>query len=178
MKRQLSNFVTAASVSIACFAASAVAQGLWKYTDKNGKVTYSDKAPGASEKAEPVIADTTGTVVPAEKNLYKGAPQRSATVSSRASQREAERDIYRKNVDSAREELELARKALEDGREPTSEERQIVVGRGKGGQSTGVNAVIRKPEYYERIAIQEAAIKNAEAKVEAAEKDLREKAPK
>ena len=178
MKRPADNFLPiVCTACIAFFAVSASAQELWKYTDKNGKVTYADKAPMNGEKAERVNADTTGTVIPAPKNLYQGQPQRSATVSSRASEREAARDNFRKNVDAAREELDQARKALETGREPTQEERQIVVGRGKDGQPTGTNAIIRKPEYDERIAGLEAAIKQAEEKVANAEKNSRENAP-
>lgn len=179
MKRLAEYFHCAVPLAcIACFAVAANAQGLWKYTDKNGKVTYSDKAPKDGEKAEPVIADTTGTVIPAAKNLLGGKPQGSAAVNSRASEREAARDNYRQKVDAAREELDQAKKAREMGQEPTPEERLIVVGRGKDGQPTGVNAVNRKPEYYERIAALEEAIKKAEEKVAAAEKEFREKAPK
>lgn len=165
-------------VCVACFATLSDAQDLWKYTDKSGKVTYSDKAPKDGEQAVRVITDTTGTVLPAAKNLYDGQPQGSAAVSSRAAQREATRDSYRKNVDTARDELAAAKKALESGREATQEERQIVVGRGKDGQPTGANSVIRKPEYDERIAGLEAAIKKAEEKVANAEKNARENAPK
>ena len=179
MKRRTDVFRCVASVaSIACFAVAVNAQGLWKYTDKSGRVTYSDKAPNDGEKAEPVIADTAGTVIPAAKNLFEGKPQSGAVVSSRASDREAARENYRRRVDAAREELDQAKKALETGQGPTQEERQVVVGRGKDGQPTGVNAVNRKPEYYERLAALEEAIKQAEEKVAAAEKDFREKAPK
>jgi hypothetical protein len=179
MKQLPKNSLFAVSaICIACFALSASGQQLWKYTDKNGKVTYSDKAPMNGEKAERVNADTTGTVIPAAKNLFEGKPQGSAVVNSRASEREAEREGYRKKMDAAREQLEQARKALETGQEPTKNERVIVVGRGKDGQTTGVNIVNRKPEYYERIAGLEAAIKKAEEDVSAAEKEFREKAPK
>ena len=179
MKRRSEFFLRLASVaSIMGFAVYASAQELWKYTDRNGKVTYSDKAPTEGEKAERVNADTSGTVIPAAKNLYDGRPQGSASVSSRAADREAVREGYRRKVDAARSELDQAKKALETGQEPTQDERQIVVGRGKDGQSTGVNAVNRKPEYYERIAALEAAVKQAEENVAAAEKDFRDKAPK
>ena len=176
MKRLSRNCLCA--ISVAWLALSASAQELWKYTDKNGKVTYSDKAPMNGEKAERVNADTTGTVIPAAKNLLEGKPQGSAAINLRASEREAERDSYRKKMEAARDELEQAKKALEIGQEPTQEERQIVVGRNKDGQPTGVNAVNRKPEYFERIAGLEAAIRRAEEKVATAEKDFREKAPK
>jgi hypothetical protein len=156
---------------------SASAQELWKYTDKNGKVTYADKAPMNGEKAERVNADTTGTVIPAAKNLFEGKPQGSAVVNSRASGREAEREVYRKKLEVARDQLEQAKKALERGQEPTEDERVIVVGRGKEGQPTGVNSINRKPEYFQRIAALEDAVKKAEENVAAAEKEFREKAP-
>lgn len=166
------------AMSVAWLALSASAQELWKYTDKTGKVTYSDKAPVNGEKAERVNADTTGTVIPAAKNLFEGKSQGSASINLRASEREAEREGYRKKMQAARDELEQAKKALEIGQEPMQEERQIVVGRNKDGQPTNVNTVNRRPEYFERIAGLEAAIRRAEEKVAAAEKDYRENAPK
>lgn len=162
---------------IASFVFSASAQELWKYTDKNGKVTYSDKAPMDGEKAVRVTTDTTGTVIPAAKNVFEGKTQGSAAVNTRASAREALRDDFRKNLDAARQELEDARKTLESEREPKEEERQVVVGRGKDGKPTGANALNRKPEYYERIAGLEAAVKKAEEKVAATEKNFRDNAP-
>ena len=176
MKRLAEHFLWIAC--LACFSVAVDAQGLWKYTDKNGKVTYSDKAPNPDEKAEPVIADSTGTVLPAANNSFVGKPQSSESVGARASARAAERESYRNKLDAAREELEQAKKALETGKDPTQDERQIVVGRGAGGQPTGANAVTSKPEYSNRIAALEAAIKTAEEKVATAERDFREKAPR
>ena len=179
MKRRSEKLMYVALVAcISTFAFCANAQELWKYTDKSGKVTYSDKAPMEGEKAERVIADTAGTVIPAAKNLYEGKPQGSANVISRAATREAEREKYRKAVDAAREELDKAKKAHEAAREPTQEERQIVVGRGKDGKPTGANSLNLKSEYFERLAAQEAAIKKAEENVAGAEKNYQEKAPK
>ncbi len=179
MKQLPNNYYPIASaVCIAFFALSASAQALWKYTDKDGKVTYSDKAPTDGAKAERVNADTTGTVIPASKNVIGGTTQSSATISNRASTREATRDLFRKQVDDARDALDAAKKALETGREAKEEERQIVVGRGQNGQPTGVNAVLRKPEYEQRIAALEEAIKKAEENVAAAEKNMRNDAPR
>ena len=59
---------------------------------------------------------------------------------------------------------------MEDGREPSPEERQIVVR--KDG-----NSVLRKPEYYERIAVLEAAVKQAEENLGKAEEKFRRGAP-
>ena len=41
----------------------ASAQVLYKYVDANGKVTYSDRAPRAGEKAERITADSTTNVI-------------------------------------------------------------------------------------------------------------------
>ena len=179
MKRQSEKILRGASMAcIMSIAICANAQELWKYTDKNGKVTYSDKAPTLGEKAERVTTDTTGTVIPASKNIQNGTTQNSATVGARLSAREGLRESFRKNIDVAREELERARKAREAGQEATPEERQIVVGRGKDGQPTGANAVLRKPEYDERIAALDAAIKKAEENLANTERSARENAPK
>lgn len=158
-------------------AAVGQAQQLWKYTDKDGKVTYSDKAPKPGEKAEPVTSNASTNVISAPNNKVGGVPQKLEDVRARASERELLRDQLRKEVELAREKLEEARKALEDGREPNEDERQIVVGRDKTGKPTGANTIIRKPEYYERIAALEEAVKAAEAKVAKAEENQRRNAP-
>ena len=173
-KRKTSLFT---GVLLAFVAFLANAQGLWKYTDKDGKVTYSDKAPKNGEKAVPVIADTSGTVIPADRNISSGKPQGSASVTARTAERAAEREAYRKALDAARDELEEAKKALEAGQEPTQDERSIVVGRGANGKPTGANSISTKSEYYSRIALLEDAVKKAEEKVAAAERDFRQKAP-
>ena len=179
MKRLSEKFLRV--VSMACIASVAIcahAQELWKYTDKNGKVTYSDKAPTLGEKAERVTADTTGTVISAPKNVVGGATQNSATIRARLSASENLRDSLRKDVEAAREELERARKARDAGEEPTAEEQQIVVGRGKDGKPTGANAVLRKPEYEERIAALDSAVKQAEENLANAEKNARQNSPR
>ena len=153
------------------------AQQLWKYTDKDGKVTYSDKAPKSGEKAEPVTSNSSTNVIPAPSNKVGGVPQTLDDVKSRAGDREKLRDQLRKEVDLAREQLEEAKKAREDGREPTEDERVIVVGRDKNGRPTGANTTNHKPEYYERLAALEEAVKTAEAKVAKAEENMRRNAP-
>ena len=52
------------------------AQALWKYTDKDGKVTYSDKAPKKGETATPVTSDSSTNMIEAPKNLRQGVPQK------------------------------------------------------------------------------------------------------
>ena len=79
--------------------------------------------------------------------------------------------------DEARAELDAAKKALDEGRDPLPSEVQIVVGRNKDGAPTGKNASIRKPEYYARIAELEEEVKKAEAAVEIAERNQRRGSP-
>ncbi len=149
---------------------SANAQALYKYIDKDGKVSYSDKPPKPGEKAELVKTDSNVNIMSAPSNKVDGVKQSLQEVNARAAARASLRDKLKSDVDAARTALEQAKKALEDGREATPEERQIVV-------RQGGNAVLRKPEYYERIAILEAAVKQAEENLAKAEEKFKREAP-
>ncbi len=153
------------------------AQELWKYTDKDGKVTYSDKAPKKGETAQLVPNDAAANVMEAPKNLRQGVPQKLQDVKARATARETKRDNLRDAVEAAKADLAQAKAALEKGREPLPDEVQITVGRSPTGAPIGANSQMRKPEYYTRIAALEEAVKNAETKVEDAERTLRREAP-
>ncbi len=159
------------------FASHVNAQALWKYTDKDGKVTYSDKAPKKGESAQLVNNDPSANIMDAPKNAQQGAPQKSQEMKSRESERDIQRNALRETLEAAKVELEAAKTALDDGRSPLPDEVQIVVGRAQTGAPTGANAVIRKPAYYARIAALEEAVKKAEEKVESAERDYRRGAP-
>jgi len=153
------------------------AQALWKYTDKDGKVTYSDKEPKKGEKAQLVTSDPAANVIDAPKNTGEAAPQKSREEKNRVAERENQRNQLRDALDAAKAELEAAKSALEAGREPLPEEIQLVVGRTPTGAPTGANAAMRKPEYYARIKSLEEAVKKAEEKVENADRDYRRAAP-
>ena len=71
------------------------AQALWKYTDKDGKVTYSDKAPKKGENAQVVTSDPAANVIEAPKNTREGVPQKLQDVKTRAAEREKLRDQLR-----------------------------------------------------------------------------------
>jgi hypothetical protein len=144
-----------------------LAQTLWKYTDKEGKVTYSDRAPKAGEKAEPVAMNPAANIIDAPK--VKPATPTKVDESKPG----AEASNLRKLWEAARDELEIAKKALADGREPTDDERQIVVGRDAKGNPTGSNTIMRKPAYYERIASLEEAVRKAQTRAEVTEDNLR-----
>src|SRR5258706_1287173 len=159
-----------ASLALIAVSPVATAQALYKYTDKDGKVTYSDKAPKPGEKAELVKSDSNVNVMTAPSNKVDGVKQSLQDVNARAAARAALRDKMKADVDAARSQLEQAQKALEDGREAAPEERQIVVR--KDG-----NSVLRQPEYYDRIAALEAAVKQAEENLAKAEEKFNRDAP-
>lgn len=158
-----------------CVAIPLHAQELWKYTDKDGKVIYSDKAPKPGEKAELVKHDPKANVIEAPKrgNSDESAKrdQGKAGADQRIAARQKAREDALKRVEGAREALDSARNALESGREPLPEETTVVVGRTKTGATTGANSVQRKPEYYKRIEALENAVKTAEKNLEQAETD-------
>jgi hypothetical protein len=157
--------------AMAVFAVSA--QALYKYVDKDGKVTYSDRAPKPGEKAELVTIDSKQNVM---SDNNRPAVQTNAN-SRLAEQRAQQRDKLQADIDAARDELARAKQALEQGREPTADERQIVVGRGKDGKPTGANSIVLKQDYYDRIAALEDAVKVAQEKVDKAESSYRRGAP-
>jgi hypothetical protein len=146
----------------------ASAQALYKYVDANGKVTYSDKAPKAGEKAERMTADTTTNIISSPAASRGGGVVRSA---GNAGGRAAERDKLKASVDAAEIELERAKKAMEDGQTPQEGEQIIVVKQNAG------NAVLRTEAYRERIAALESAVKAAEEKLEQAKTSYRRGAP-
>lgn len=166
----LKSIIAGLTILLATVGATANAQALYKYTDKNGKVTYSDKVPKPGEKAELVKTDSNVNIISPPANKVDGVIQRPEDLTARANARESRRDQLKGGVDVARRKLEQAKKALEDGFEPMPDERQIVVR--KGG-----NGIIRKPEYYERISGLEADIKQAEENLATAEEKFRRDVP-
>ena len=153
------------------------AQSMWKYVDKDGKITYSDKAPKKGETATPVAGDASTNIIDAPKNLQQGKPQKLQDVKARAEEREKLREKLRDQLEQARDAVKDAKAALADGQEPREGETQVVVGRTKTGAPTGVNSQLRKPEYYARIASLEAEVKKAEEKLDVAERNYRTGAP-
>lgn len=150
------------------------AQQLWKYIDKDGKVIYSDKPPKPGEKAEEVKFDAKANVIESKKAPGAAAPgaaaadaaAKSAAVDARVAARTAARDAAEQRVDLARQELDRAKKNLETGKDPTPGDMLVAVGR---GATKGSNKIVYRPEYYERVAALENAVKAAEKKLEDAE---------
>lgn len=152
------------------FVAQADAQTLYKYVDKDGKVTYSDVPPKDGEKASKVIVDKNVNITKLNTKDASGKEQKFADVKARGDARAALRDKLQADVKTAEVNLEKAKKALEDGRVPVEGETRIVVGKNS-------NSVQRTPEYFARIEALEEALKKAEARVKEAEAKYQRGAP-
>lgn len=155
-------------------AMAASAQQLYKYTGKDGKVTYSDRVPRADEKAEPVVIDARANIVASPRpaaSATKGVSAKPASGSAKEVEaRDKARRQLRDEIDAAQKNLDAAKAALEGGRDAKPEEVQIVV-------RQGGNSVLQKPVYAERIAGLEQAVKAAEERLAKAEQNYRRNAP-
>ena len=134
---------------------TAAAETLYRYIDKNGKVTYSDKRPTRPNQAQalklqpgPNAADVEAGR--AREQRIKDVEQSYAQAPKLKAQREKE---HQDAVDA----LDKAKKALETARAPDASDRQS----GKYGSRT-------TPEYLERVKALEEAVKTAEQNVEKA----------
>jgi hypothetical protein len=155
---KLLNFLVTAA-AIGTFSCAATSQELYKYTDKNGKVTYSDVKPKAGEKAVRVDVDPNANVMSSALPARNGVAQTSTEISARVGARAAQRDAEKSAIDAAQANLDSAKKALETGRDPRDDERRIIV-------RQGGNSVMRTEAYDERIAKLEADVKKAEENLE------------
>lgn len=164
MNRSSTFSIAAATLTLWCFAATlssvVSAQTMYKYTDANGKVTYSDEPPKPGEKATLIKADKGANVITLPKP--KGtAAQRESDRQSVASQRDKDQRELGNATRAAEKSFDEATKALEEGRAPQPNEQRIIV-------REGGNSIIRTAEYTDRIARLEEAVKNAEAALDRA----------
>ena len=161
---------------------------LYKWTDSDGKVQYSDTPPsgftGEIERLEidPAANTTVLPAQPAPQATPKSAP------GDIAGQRRAVREQLRAAVDRARAKLELAKANLTVAGGPDDDERQVLQQRfdrqAPGTASARGNCrriqqgdsivfmcptLVPNESYYERLAKLEDAMKEAEAEVAAAE---------
>jgi hypothetical protein len=187
--------VSALLVAGACMAsADAAARDLYKWTDKDGKVQYSDQPPkGFSGEVTRIEIDTNANTRP------PGAPPRAApdAVDDTAAPQQVDvakkrrelRTQLEERLRRARERVEAAQAALDEGGTPQVEERQVVqqrfdrpqAGRSNcrtaksadGKNSVMCPALVPNDSYYERQGGLEAALKAAEEELAAAEQAYR-----
>lgn len=154
----------------AAYALAANAQELYKYVDKDGKVTYSDVKPKPGEKATKVNVDHKDNVIASPKRKTDTEGDNKETRDRSKDAKASDQTKKANAIEAAEKRLADAKKALEEGREMTADDTIVRVGRNEKGGQSGANQVIPKPEYHERVAKLEEAVKAAEenlAKVKA-----------
>lgn len=177
-------------------AAAAPAQTLYKWTDAQGKVQYSDRPPknftGEVTRIPIDAAPAPAPAKPAAPAVKEAAPAVDKPVDDIAARRRALRERLGADVARAREKLEAARAALENAGGPEVDERQVVqqrfakgtrpaqarsncreVAGADGRKSLMCPALVPGEGYYERIRLLEEALKRAEEELEAAERAYR-----
>lgn len=163
-------------LALVCFPHQSFAQTLYKYVDANGKVTYSDRKPEPGEKAELVKVDKDANVMAAHKPRARAGsdanPAREGRSTTNSAEKKSSTGASRSGaaadaaVLAAEKQLEVAKKALQEGQAPLPEEQQIVV-------RQGGNSVVRTPEYFARIAALEEAVNKASALLDRAREAAR-----
>lgn len=146
-------------LAVAFAAAAGDKQVVWKLVDKKGKVTYADKAPpkeydGKVTRIEVDLKANRATLV----TVGESSPPVLLPLTAPELQRvRAEAEVVR-----ARDRLEEAKMAREEGKEPTPEETQWVGKVGGGARPVPTEA------YYARIKALDDALKAAEEAYERA----------
>jgi hypothetical protein len=143
-------------------------QTLWKLVDKKGKVTYADKAPPKDYEGQVTRIDVD---LRANRAVLSkaGDPASKATTMS-LSAPELRRERAEAQLKVAKQNLEAARKAREDGKDPTEKELEWMGKVGGGARPVPTDA------YNERIKKLDAAIKEAEEEQKRAEQEARKAA--
>ena len=186
----------AASVALLLLAAAllpAKAQPLYKWIDDTGRTQYSDKPPkgfkGEVTRVDTEVEKTTfppppvPPAMPAPEKAKAAAPADDILARRRATRASLETRLAK-----ARENVEVARKALAKAESPEPDERQIIQQRSGGGmhgmstdrqncrwEGAGNQKILMCPtavptdEYRERVARLEENMRKAEAELEAAE---------
>lgn len=150
------------------FSTFALAEGekqvVWKLVDKKGKVTYADKAPpkdydGKVTRIEVDLQANVATLVnPGEASRPVLLPLTAPELKRVKTEAELAR---------AKERLEVAKKAREDGKDPTPDETRWLGKKGGGARPEPTEA------YHARIKALDDAVKAAEAELEIAQKAAR-----
>ena len=171
--------------------ADAQQRTLYKWTDRDGKVQYSDKPPtGFTGEIERLEIDPALNATPGPRAPEAAAPKPAP--SDIASKRRALRERLRAMLDGARAKLELAKASLAVAGGPDDDERQVLQqkfarqvpgtasARGNcrpikqdGGVVFLCPTLVPNESYYERLGKLEGAVRDAEAEVAAAEEAYR-----
>lgn len=185
-------------VTVALYAGTGAAQTMYKWTDAQGKVQYSDQLP-KNFKGEITRIEVDAPPSPPPLPVVKPAAPKSEIAPSAekpagdpATKRRAVREKLAADLLLARERLETARKARTEGEDVSVDERQVVQQRyAKGTQPgtprsncrevVGVDgkkammcpALVPGEAYYERMRLLDEAVARAEVEVEEAQRAYR-----
>jgi hypothetical protein len=126
-----------AAALLALAAPAAIAQVLYKWTDRSGRVVYSDKLPpkGFDGTVTPVEPDVPADAAPpavVRDGLKRSAPPPSPR--DIATQRRDTRERLQANIDAAGTKLEAARLALAEAEVPGEDDRRVIQQRQDGAQ--------------------------------------------
>jgi uncharacterized protein DUF4124 len=180
---------------VAAIPAAALAQSLFKWTDKDGQVHYGDQPPkGFSGPVTRIDVDTKGNtqaLPPAAPRAAKESVSEEAPSESNdpAKKRRELRERLAANVKSARAALAAAKAALDDAGPAGDEERQVIrqyfdkpqAGRSNcrptqnaAGKTVYIcPAMVPNDAYYERVKSLEDAVAKAEEELDKAEQAYR-----
>ena len=146
--------ILAALAAASLLAAPGVAQQLYKYVDKDGRVQYSDRPPPDGRKAEKVTGSRVGTVSPGA-TAAAAAGSEAAKASGPKSAAELEQDFRKRKMeaeDKSRKDEKVAQeKQAQD--ESCANSRRQLAGLQAGGRAARLN------EQGERIFLDDDAIR-------------------
>ena len=142
-------------------------QVVYRLVDKKGKTTYADKAPGKEfdGKVTRIEVDLNANVATLKSLGESAPPVRLPLTDPHLKRVKADAELAR-----AIEALEAAKKAREDGKDPTEEEIQRVGKVGGGARPVPTAA------YEARIRKLDEEVKSAQAEVDRARKAARQAA--
>jgi uncharacterized protein DUF4124 len=187
------------SLALIGFVSSSAGQAMYKWTDAQGRIQYSDRAP-KDFKGEVTRIEADAQPEPAPPAAPKAAPakaQDGKQVEKAADDLNTRRRNLRAklaaDVKAARDKLEAARKALEEAEGPQVGERQVVQQRfargtqpktsrsncreivaSDGKKSLMCPALVPGESYYDRIRLLEEAVARAEEELTLAERAFRQ----
>jgi hypothetical protein len=187
------------SIVLAGFAASSVAQTLYKWTDAQGRIQYSDRPPKDFKgEVTRIESDAQPPQAPAWVPKAAGAKVQEGKQVEKApgdmnSRRRALRERLAADVARARDRLEAAKKALDESGSPQVDERQVVQQRfargtqpatprsncrevvaSDGKKQLMCPALVPGEGYYDRIRALEEAVAKAEEDLTLAERAYRQ----
>ena len=136
---------------------------IYKYTDANGKVVYSENppTPDAKDSTETVKVDPNANVIKAEvsKNSKKLQAEREARRAQAKQQQDQSSADYQAQLEQARADLEQARQLQKAGQDVQPGD---FIGKKSGGVRPSYQRLMRLKELDENVKKAQAALRELE----------------